>query len=108
WRGEEPSTRLGVVLLAPHLVAVAGVSCPRMMEHCDWRGSALDVVASLAASSPVSCAGIARVVSVVVWIFCVGLPHVFHYAVQEVAVKTLTIGKAINFLMRLCGYSEWN
>lgn len=26
---------------------------------------------------------------------------------QEVAVKILTIGKAINFLRRLCGDSEW-
>ncbi|CAN0277247.1 unnamed protein product, partial [Ectocarpus sp. 13 AM-2016] len=27
---------------------------------------------------------------------------------QEVAVTALTIGKAINFLRRLCGDSEWN
>lgn len=26
---------------------------------------------------------------------------------REVAVKILTIGKAINFLRRLCGDSEW-
>lgn len=26
---------------------------------------------------------------------------------EEVAVKILTIGKAINFLRRLCGDSEW-